>query len=217
MQPVVFYGVGMVSVLLSKSGKRLGDMAAGTIVVKEDLVRRPVIAEPAPAGSPGIGQPPRLHAALSAAEFELLERFSQRQRDLDPRAARAARGPARGAARAGARGIHRRDAGGPARKLVQRRARRARRGVGLPPGHRCRARAARDRRARVEAVGGIRREARRGTAQGAEGTRRGRRSRVRRPSIAISRPISRGSGPRRREATWTRCSTSTGSSRARTT
>ena len=83
MQPIVLYGVGMLSVLISKSGKRLGDMAAGTIVVKEDFVRQPAVAEPAGGFSDTL-QPPRLHAALSAAEFDLLERFSQRQRDLDP-------------------------------------------------------------------------------------------------------------------------------------
>src|SRR5471032_1058312 len=82
MQPLLVYGVGMISVLLSKSGKRLGDMAAGTIVVKEDLVRQPAPTE-RPAGFSSASQPPRLHAALTAAEYELLERFSQRQRDLD--------------------------------------------------------------------------------------------------------------------------------------
>jgi uncharacterized membrane protein SpoIIM required for sporulation/uncharacterized RDD family membrane protein YckC len=82
MQPLLIYGVGMISVLLSKSGKRLGDMAAGTIVVKEDLVRQPAPAE-RPAGFSSVSQPLRLQAALTAPEYELLERFSQRQRDLD--------------------------------------------------------------------------------------------------------------------------------------
>jgi uncharacterized membrane protein SpoIIM required for sporulation len=82
MQPVLIYGVGMISVLLSKSGKRLGDMAAGTIVVKEDVVRKPAPAD-RPAGFSSAMQTPRIHAALTAAEYELLERFSQRQRDLD--------------------------------------------------------------------------------------------------------------------------------------
>ncbi|MGH7654630.1 MAG: RDD family protein, partial [Gemmatimonadaceae bacterium] len=79
MQPLFMYGVGMVSVLVSKSGKRLGDMAAGTIVVKEDVVRVPAVPAQARAGP----QPVRLHTALSAAEYDLLDRFSQRQRDLD--------------------------------------------------------------------------------------------------------------------------------------
>ena len=86
MQPGLLYGVGMVSALVSKSGKRLGDMAAGTIVVKEDLIRTPPTAPAATgfAGAAHAAQPVPLHAALSAAEFDLLERFSQRQRDLDP-------------------------------------------------------------------------------------------------------------------------------------
>lgn len=83
MQPLFMYGVGIVSVLVSKSGKRLGDMAAGTIVVKEDVARRPAAA-PVPAGFSGAPQVAALQAALTAPEFELLERFSQRQRDLDP-------------------------------------------------------------------------------------------------------------------------------------
>jgi uncharacterized membrane protein SpoIIM required for sporulation/uncharacterized RDD family membrane protein YckC len=84
MQPVLLYGVGMVSVMLSKSGKRLGDMAAGTIVVKEGLVRQPVVAASGGGGFSAKSDAPRLHAVLTAAEFDLLERFSQRQRDLDP-------------------------------------------------------------------------------------------------------------------------------------
>ncbi len=83
MQPGLLYGVGMISVLVSKSGKRLGDMAAGTIVVKEDFVHRPVVADSSTRSTDPL-EPARLHAALSAPEFELLERFSQRQRDLDP-------------------------------------------------------------------------------------------------------------------------------------
>ncbi len=83
MQPVLLYGVGMVSVLFSKAGKRLGDMAAGTIVVKEGLVRQPVVAEQG-GGFSTKADAPRLHAVLTAEEFDLLDRFSQRQRDLDP-------------------------------------------------------------------------------------------------------------------------------------
>ena len=35
MQPALLYGVGLVSVVISKSGKRLGDIVAGTLVVRE--------------------------------------------------------------------------------------------------------------------------------------------------------------------------------------
>jgi uncharacterized membrane protein SpoIIM required for sporulation/uncharacterized RDD family membrane protein YckC len=85
MQPFVIYGVGMISVIVSKSGKRLGDMAAGTIVVKEDLVRQPaVLAVPAVAALGAEGSPTLpLHAALTDAEFRVLERFVQRRSELD--------------------------------------------------------------------------------------------------------------------------------------
>src|SRR5690606_25158580 len=38
-QPLVFYFFGMASVVFSRSGKRLGDFAAGTIVVQERAIR----------------------------------------------------------------------------------------------------------------------------------------------------------------------------------
>ena len=82
MQPIIMYAVGMVSVIVSKSGKRLGDMAAGTIVVKEDLVRQPAAA--VTAALPPEGEPAPLHTALGDAEFVLLERFTQRRAELDP-------------------------------------------------------------------------------------------------------------------------------------
>ena len=40
MQPVFFYAVGLISVVASKRGKRIGDMIAGTIVVRERHVGR---------------------------------------------------------------------------------------------------------------------------------------------------------------------------------
>jgi uncharacterized membrane protein SpoIIM required for sporulation/uncharacterized RDD family membrane protein YckC len=83
MQPGLFSGVGLVSVIASKQGKRLGDMAAGTIVVQEGFVRKPPRAQ-APAGFRSGATPARLQAALSAPEYDLLERFVQRQHELDP-------------------------------------------------------------------------------------------------------------------------------------
>ncbi len=82
MQPGLFYGVGMVSVILSKQGKRLGDMAAGTIVVQEGFVRQPARAAAA-VGFSNAAQGVRLQAVLSTPEFDLLDRFMLRQRDLD--------------------------------------------------------------------------------------------------------------------------------------
>ena len=85
MQPVLLYAVGMISVMLSRSGKRLGDFAAGTIVVKEALIRQPT-AKAAPRTT---GELLPLHTALSDDQFTLLERFAERTRDLDPARRRA--------------------------------------------------------------------------------------------------------------------------------
>lgn len=83
MQPAVVYGVGILSAVLSRSGKRLGDYAAGTIVVREravptsageTLVRPGSPAEPA--GTPT--------TVLSDDEYALLDRFIARRNTLDP-------------------------------------------------------------------------------------------------------------------------------------
>jgi uncharacterized RDD family membrane protein YckC len=81
LQPLFTYLVGITSVAVSKSGKRIGDLVAGTIVVREALVPQPLrnAAERAPE-EPG-GQ---LTAVLSDAEFHLLERWSDRRSSLTP-------------------------------------------------------------------------------------------------------------------------------------
>jgi uncharacterized membrane protein SpoIIM required for sporulation/uncharacterized RDD family membrane protein YckC len=83
LQPVFTYLVGIASVAFSKSGKRLGDMVAGTIVVRESLVRQPAVpkanrrATPLATATPAIAQ-------LSDAEYQLLERWAARRGDLGP-------------------------------------------------------------------------------------------------------------------------------------
>src|SRR5690348_12888063 len=86
MQPIALYAVGLFGVIVSKQGKRLGDMVAGTLVVKEDLVQQPKPANAeadAAAPQPAPGLAPALHTLLSDAEYELLEQFIQRQHTLD--------------------------------------------------------------------------------------------------------------------------------------
>jgi uncharacterized membrane protein SpoIIM required for sporulation/uncharacterized RDD family membrane protein YckC len=90
MQPFLMFAVGLTSVIFSKTGKRLGDMAAGTIVVKEAMMRKPVAIE-TPPPVPRADEAAPLHTALTDAEFQLLERFVQRKNDLAP-ARRAAMG-----------------------------------------------------------------------------------------------------------------------------
>lgn len=80
MQPGFTFAVGLTSVALSRTGKRLGDMAAGTLVVREALVARPVaIAADAP---PDDAPPPQ--SALTDEELAVLARFVERRGDLPP-------------------------------------------------------------------------------------------------------------------------------------
>ncbi len=82
MQPGVFYLVGLGSLFFTKRGRRLGDLVAGTIVVREDVRR---IAE-VPRGSrpqPGLEATP-LQTSLSEDQYQVLSRFVERWSTLDP-------------------------------------------------------------------------------------------------------------------------------------
>lgn len=72
-----FYAVSAVAALLSKQNKRLGDMAAGTIVVRDERVASlAVLREEAGAG-------PR-PALLTAEEYAIVDRFVSRRAGLEP-------------------------------------------------------------------------------------------------------------------------------------
>ena len=82
MQPLFLYAVGMVTLVVNPRGKRLGDMAAGTIVVKEDLVSQPMVAaKPHPRHRESTLP---LVARLTEEEYRLLDRFVQRRMDFEP-------------------------------------------------------------------------------------------------------------------------------------
>ena len=85
MQPVILYFFGITAAILSKSGKRLGDMVAGTVVIQEKLVESPVASA---RGRVARTDVPAV-AVLSEDEFRLLERWYSRRMDLEP-ASRAA-------------------------------------------------------------------------------------------------------------------------------
>ena len=105
-----FYAVGVVTMFLSKRSQRLGDMVAGTLVVRDREVDSPIWSESSgrtitaptlPAESPttasGLAQvgpwggPPHLRvvlpapalAKLSASDLEVLEGFFTRRLDMD--------------------------------------------------------------------------------------------------------------------------------------
>ena len=100
MQPVITYGVGIASIVATKQGKRLGDLAAGTLVVREQLLRwQPVVGnresgignrqsrEPGNSGGPSApeGDPAvAAQARLSDDEYAVLERFIERRTSIDP-------------------------------------------------------------------------------------------------------------------------------------
>ena len=72
------YAVGIVSVLASSRSQRLGDLAAGTVVVHEKALTVPVMSvAAAPASTAWTG------GALTDAELTLVETFLQRRHELD--------------------------------------------------------------------------------------------------------------------------------------
>lgn len=99
MQPVFTYGFGIVSILVTRSGKRLGDLAAGTLVVREEVTHSALgaIAAAPPGdvgGASGVASAtePREdavagahHVRLTDDELAVLERFIERRNSLDPR------------------------------------------------------------------------------------------------------------------------------------
>jgi uncharacterized RDD family membrane protein YckC len=80
------YGIGLASVFFSAEYKRLGDYAAGTLVIKE----RPhaqLIARSLGAASPLVQQfVPLIHNVdqLTPEEFQMVRRFVERRRELEP-------------------------------------------------------------------------------------------------------------------------------------
>jgi uncharacterized membrane protein SpoIIM required for sporulation/uncharacterized RDD family membrane protein YckC len=95
MQPVFTYGLGIASIVLTKQGKRLGDLAAGTLVVREQLIRRDAGSGKREAaggrreagekadGGPLVPAPAAL-ARLTDDEYAVLERYIDRRASLDP-------------------------------------------------------------------------------------------------------------------------------------
>jgi uncharacterized membrane protein SpoIIM required for sporulation/uncharacterized RDD family membrane protein YckC len=82
MQPALFGAIGIVSIAASRSGKRIGDMIAGTMVVKEQPL---ALHAPAKAQSQDTRRAPVVATAvLSDAEFDVLTRFVDRRHAISP-------------------------------------------------------------------------------------------------------------------------------------
>ena len=85
-QPGILYAVGGLSVLLTKSGKRLGDILAGTFVVHEGKTTYDYGAVPKTT-SPVAAE--HLLPVLRDSEYDLLERFIARRSQLETERRRA--------------------------------------------------------------------------------------------------------------------------------
>ncbi|MGI9077060.1 MAG: stage II sporulation protein M [Gemmatimonadaceae bacterium] len=81
MQPGFLFGVGIISALVSKSGKRLGDILAGTIVVKEKAAT--VALAPGHDTGSASTAPAPVTALLTDDEYALLDRYMARRLSLD--------------------------------------------------------------------------------------------------------------------------------------
>ncbi len=77
MQPAGIYAIGLASVATSRSGKRIGDMLAGTIVVRERAQLAPAqVSARVPATA-------IVTAHLTDEEFSVLDRYMARRQALD--------------------------------------------------------------------------------------------------------------------------------------
>ena len=87
MQPVFFYLAGLGSILLTRRGQRLGDVVAGTLVVREAVrttAGRMVASSPSASSSDSSADDaPALQTALSEEEFRILEQVVLRWDALD--------------------------------------------------------------------------------------------------------------------------------------
>jgi uncharacterized membrane protein SpoIIM required for sporulation len=82
MLPPPTYFFGIVGLVISKSGKRLGDVVAGTLVVREQLVAAPAAAKRPRTDT---ARPATVReAVLSDAQYRLLERWLDRRDQLEP-------------------------------------------------------------------------------------------------------------------------------------
>ncbi|HEX3865763.1 MAG TPA: stage II sporulation protein M [Gemmatimonadaceae bacterium] len=84
LQPLFTYAIGITSIAFTKSGKRLGDVVAGTIVVRETMVRQPAAAAVSARTTERASIPASAIAQLDDAEFQLLERWADRRSSLEP-------------------------------------------------------------------------------------------------------------------------------------
>ena len=90
MMPAPFYSIGLISVFVSLSDQRVGDMVAGTVVVREREAEAPAFAQvfASPVSDPALRRsfkPVEFTASLASlteSEIEVVETFLRRRWDL---------------------------------------------------------------------------------------------------------------------------------------
>ncbi|MBN2582636.1 MAG: RDD family protein [Planctomycetes bacterium] len=84
----VFYGLGVVCLFLTKRHQRVGDLAAGTLVVRQSTARPPSLDDILAAHSHADADagPRYAQAPVSVQQFEAIVEFLQRAERLDPQA-----------------------------------------------------------------------------------------------------------------------------------
>ena len=90
MMPAPFYSIGLISVFVSESDQRVGDMVAGTVVVREREAEAPAFAQvfASPVSDPALRRsfkPVDFVAeldALTESEIQVVETFLRRRWDL---------------------------------------------------------------------------------------------------------------------------------------
>lgn len=80
LQPGIAGATGIISMILNREGKRLGDIIAGTLVVREQVLAPLANATPVAAATAAA----RAQAELTDAEFDVLDRFAERRAAIDP-------------------------------------------------------------------------------------------------------------------------------------
>jgi uncharacterized RDD family membrane protein YckC len=91
MMPAPFYSIGLISVFISSTDQRIGDMIAGTVVVREREAEAPAFAQvfASPVSDPALRRsfkPVDFVAELSVlteSEIEVVETFLRRRWDLE--------------------------------------------------------------------------------------------------------------------------------------
>jgi hypothetical protein len=91
MQPAPFYSIGLISVFVNSKDQRIGDMVAGTVVVREREAEAPAFAQvfASPVSDPALRRSAQAVAftanihALTEPEIEVVEMFLRRRWDID--------------------------------------------------------------------------------------------------------------------------------------